>query len=126
MMTIIYFRGTKLLLKWQEFRRFYLYIMTENMKNIILRHRKVLLSEDVKKRYNLSEHEIISAATLPELDEAYTRKVHDFNSVSEFYKWSSSVNYLDNIQVPIVFINANDDPIVPDVLLEPVRKLASK
>lgn len=100
--------------------------MTENMKNIILRHRKILLSEDVKKRYGLTEHEIISAATLPELDEAYTRKVHEFNSISELYKWSSSVNYLERIEVPMVFINANDDPIVPDILLNPIRKLASK
>lgn len=99
--------------------------MTENMKNIILRHRKILLSEEVRKHRALSEHEIISAATLPELDEAYTRKVHDFNSISELYKWSSSINYLEGIEVPMVFINANDDPIVPKELLEPVRKFAS-
>lgn len=97
--------------------------MTENMKNIILRHRKILLSEDVKKRCNLSEHEIISAATLPELDEAYTRKVHEFNSISELYKWSSSVNYLETIEVPMILINDNVDPIVPDVVLETVSKL---
>lgn len=68
-------RGTKYLLNWQNFRRFYLYIMTESVKNIILKHKKVLLSEEVKQRHNLNEREIISAATLPELDEAYTRRV---------------------------------------------------
>lgn len=47
--------------------------MTENMKNIILRHRSVLLNEDVKRRFGLQEQQIISAATLPELDDAYTR-----------------------------------------------------
>lgn len=118
--------GTKWLLNWQNFRRFYLYVMTENLKNIILRHRKVLLSEDAKKRYNLSEHEIISAATLPELDEAYTRKVHEFKTISDLYKWSSSINYLENITLPMVFINAKDDPIVPDPLLEPIKKTASE
>ncbi|KAJ8941654.1 hypothetical protein NQ314_010299 [Rhamnusium bicolor] len=118
--------GTKWLLNWQNFRRFYLYVMTENMKSIILRHRKVLLSEDVKKRYNFSEHEIISAATLPELDEAYTRKVHEFSSISELYKWSSSINYLDEINLPMVFINAKDDPIVPEPLLEPIKKIAAE
>lgn len=100
--------------------------MTENLKNIILRHRKILLSDEVKKRYNLSEHEIISAATLPELDEAYTRRVHEFDNISDLYRWSSSINYLDNIQVPIVFINAKDDPIVPEPLLEPIIKFASE
>ncbi|VEN61328.1 unnamed protein product [Callosobruchus maculatus] len=118
--------GTKLLLQWQNFRRFYLYVMTENMKNIVLRHRKILLCDEICKKYNLSEHEIISAATLPELDEAYTRKVHGMNSISELYKWSSSVNYLENIELPIIFINAKDDPIVPEPLLEPVRRLSKE
>lgn len=71
-------RGTKFLLNWQNFRRFYLYIMTESVKNIILKHKNILLSEEVKQKYNLNEWDIISAATLPELDEAYTRKVKYF------------------------------------------------
>ena len=35
-----------------------------------------------------------------------------------------SSNHLNNIQVPIVFINARDDPIVPPPLLEIVRDAA--
>lgn len=54
----------------------------------------MLLSEDVKQRYNLNERDIISAATLPELDEAYTRKVsqtplifsYNLNNEFNFYK----------------------------------------
>ncbi|PBC28304.1 Abhydrolase domain-containing protein [Apis cerana cerana] len=116
--------GTKFLLNWQNFRRFYLYIMTESVKNIILKHKNILLSEEIKQRCNLNEWDIISAATLPELDEAYTRKVHNFRSVKEMYKWSSSLFYLDNIATPMVFINALDDPIVPDKLLEPIKEYA--
>ena len=69
------FRGLKYLLNWTNFRRFYLYIMSESVKNIILRHKNVLLSEEVKQRYNLNEKDIVSAATLLELDNAYTKKV---------------------------------------------------
>ncbi|KAK9295294.1 hypothetical protein QLX08_010334 [Tetragonisca angustula] len=116
--------GTKFLLNWQNFRRFYLYIMTESVKNIIIKHKNILLSEEVKQRCNLNEWDIVSAATLPELDEAYTRKVHNFRSVKELYKWSSSLFYLDNITTPMVFINALDDPIVPEMLLEPIKEHA--
>lgn len=42
------------------------------------------------------------------------------------YVWSSSLNYLQNIKHPIVFINARDDPLVPEQLLEPVEKFCSK
>ncbi|XP_043505623.1 abhydrolase domain-containing protein 2 [Polistes fuscatus] len=117
--------GTKFLLNWQNFRRFYLYVMTESVKNIILKHKHVLLSEEVKQKYSLNERDIISAATLPELDEAYTRRVHQFRSLQEMYKWSSSINYLDNICTPMVFINSVDDPIVPDSLLKPIKEYAA-
>lgn len=118
--------GTKFLLNWQNFRRFYLYVMTENLKNIILRHSKVLLSKEAKQRYQLIENEIISAATLPELDEAYTRKVLGFSSITELYNWSSSINYISTIEKPIIFVNAKDDPIVPEPLLDPIRKIATE
>lgn len=52
------------------------------------------------------------------------RKVHNFKSVTELYKWSSCVNYLEEIHIPMIFINARDDPIVPDALLQPIRQFA--
>lgn len=91
-----------------------------------MKHRKILLSEDVKHRHNLNEKEITKAATLAQLDEAYTIKVHNFPSTSALYKWSSSINYLQNIDKPIIFINSLDDPLVPEILLYPVRKFVGK
>lgn len=120
------FRGTKFLLNWQNFRRFYLYVMTENVKNIILKHRKVLLNDDVKRLFALEERDIIAAATLPELDDAYTRKIHRFGTIEDYYRWSSSINYISNIKSPMIFINARDDPIVPEPLLEPIKTFVCK
>ncbi|KAJ6649943.1 Abhydrolase domain-containing protein 2, partial [Pseudolycoriella hygida] len=114
--------ATTRLLSWQNFRRFYLYIMTENVKNIIMKHRKSLLSEEVKQRFQLNERDIASAATLPELDEAYTRRVHNFSSVSEMYDWSSSINYISSIKHSMIYINSKDDPIVPEELLTSIRE----
>lgn len=47
--------------------------MTENMRSVIIRHKEALLTEEVKRRYNVDERRVLSAATLPELDEVYTR-----------------------------------------------------
>lgn len=63
------------LLQWQNFRRFYLYIMTDNYRNIITRHKRMLLSPEIKTKYSLDEKMIVSAGTLPDLDEAYSRYV---------------------------------------------------
>lgn len=89
-----------------------------------MKHRHVLLSDEVKRKFNLNEREIAAAATLPELDDAYTRKVYNFSSTHEMYKWSSCINYLPNIEKPIIFLNSLDDPLVPEQLLHPIRKFA--
>lgn len=64
------------------------------MKNIILKHKNILLSEEVKERYNLNEWDIVSAATLPELDEAYTRKVKYFSIHRKFDQISIKIDIL--------------------------------
>ncbi|KAK9500693.1 hypothetical protein O3M35_001911 [Rhynocoris fuscipes] len=118
-------RGTKWLLQWQNFRRIYLYAMTEAMKAIILKHRNKLMSENAKLMYNICEKDVISAATLPELDEAYTRKVYNYKSLPEMYHRSSSINYLKGITDPMIFINTCDDPLIHESLLPPIREFAS-
>lgn len=47
--------------------------MTENMKRVLMAHQQLVLHDDVKARYQLCERTILSAATLPEFDDAYTR-----------------------------------------------------
>lgn len=66
------------MLLWANFRRFYLYVMTENMKRVLIAHRQCVLHEEVKNRFQLCERTILSAATLPEFDEAYTRQDYNF------------------------------------------------
>lgn len=61
------------MLEWNNLARLYLFSMTENMRSVILRHKEALLTEEVKRRYNIDERRVLSAATLPELDEVYTR-----------------------------------------------------
>lgn len=91
-----------------------------------MKHRHVLLSDEVKRKFGLVEREISAAATLPELDDAYTRKIYNFKSTHEMYKWSSCINYLTNIDKPIIFVNSIDDPLVPEVLLQPIRNFAGE
>lgn len=112
-------------MKWENFRRLYLYFMTENVKQIIRKHKHVLLSEDVKKKFGINELDVQYALTLPDLDEVYTRKIHNFSTVNDLYQWSSSLNYLQYIKKPMVFINSKDDPLIPESLLEPIKKHAS-
>jgi len=110
-------KGMQHMLLWANFRRFYLYVMTENMKRVLMTHQLNVLTEEVKNRYQLCERSIFSAASLPEFDEAYTRRLAGYETVDEMYKQSSCSLFMDAITVPVVFINAQDDPIVPEPLL---------
>ena len=44
----------------------------------------------------------------------------------DYYVWSSSARYMNNIDIPIIFLNSLDDPVVPpelqDIPLDYVMK----
>merc|ERR1711953_1221646 len=117
-------RAMTLLLEWKGFRRIYLYAMTGAMKSIIRRWQRFLFTDEIKRKIGLNERQVLNAATMNELDDLYTRRLAGFSNVTDFYNAMSCSNHLNNIQVPIVFINARDDPIAPPPLLEIVRDAA--
>lgn len=49
-------RSMKFLLEWENFRRLYTFIMTENMKSILRKWRKALFTEEIKKKYGFTEN----------------------------------------------------------------------
>jgi hypothetical protein len=110
-----------LLLEWKGFRRLYIYAMTENIKAIIRRWTPALFTDDIKRKLGVSERQVFNAGTLQELDDIYTRKLAGFNTVHDFYRTMSCCHHLKSIKIPMVFINALDDPIVPPPLLEVIR-----
>ena len=54
------------------------------------------------------------------------RRIHGFRSVDELYRADSSCHYLCNIRVPMVLINARDDPLVAPNLLTVPELFASQ
>ncbi len=48
-----------------------------------------------------------------ELDERITAPLHGFNSAEEYYHQSSSRQYIKNIQVPTLLLQATNDPFMP-------------
>lgn len=57
------------------------------------------------------------------LDEYYSRRVHGFKTVEEFYDSCSCLSRIPNIKIPMIFINALDDPLIPEPLWRPVQEL---
>lgn len=116
----------KNMLLYEGGRRLYLFAMTENMRYLMRRWQKQLFPEDLKREKGIVERDIWSAATLYELDDAYSRKMADVESVEEFYRENSSCNYFDGVSVPMAFVNSTDDPIIPPSLLDVIKDAVSK
>lgn len=59
--------------QWPLLRYFYQYFLARTAKQIVNRHRDILLSDEIIARYNLDVNAIFSAKSLVTFDELYTR-----------------------------------------------------
>jgi predicted alpha/beta-fold hydrolase len=66
------------------------------------------------------------ARTFFEFDDAVTAPVHGFRDATDYYARSSSLQVLAKIRVPTLLLSAIDDPFLPAVVLEDVRRTAAK
>ena len=55
----------------------------------------------------------LQCTTIEGLDEEVTRKSFGFESVDEYYRHASSSQRLEHVSVPLLIVNAIDDPIAP-------------
>lgn len=62
--------------------------------------------------------------TIYEFDDAVTAPVHGFMNARDYYARSSSMGFLDRIRVPTLLLSAADDPFLPGIVLERVRRMA--
>lgn len=63
----------------------------------------------------ISNADIKKIKTLMDFDDAYTSKAHHFKNALDYYEQCSSLQFLPNIQVPSLIINAKNDSFLgPD------------
>ncbi|XP_068714119.1 monoacylglycerol lipase ABHD2-like [Montipora foliosa] len=104
--------------QWDGLRRFYNWGLTRTMKNIIDRHVRVLFQGPnfTSHQSKSSIHHVRSSSCLAELDDVFSKKMAGFHHLDEFYVVSSCCNYINQIKIPVLLLNALDDPLVPEEL----------
>jgi predicted alpha/beta-fold hydrolase len=55
----------------------------------------------------------LAASTFHEFDDASTAPLHGFRDAEEYYRLSSSAQYIGKILVPTMLIHSTDDPFLP-------------
>jgi predicted alpha/beta-fold hydrolase len=72
----------------------------------------------------VSRESLASARTMLEFDNSFTAPVHGFRDAEDYYSRSSSINWLRNISINTLLLNAVDDPFLPPEVLEDVETIA--
>ena len=86
---------------------------------------KVKTLEKLKLYPDLCDREkLLASRTFWEFDDALTGPVHGFEGAHDYYKRSSSLQFLSKIRVPTLLMNAWNDPFLPRFALERVSKVA--
>ncbi|XP_041355828.1 monoacylglycerol lipase ABHD2-like isoform X2 [Gigantopelta aegis] len=115
-----------LLMEWENLRRAYVFFMTENMKLLLRKNYSILFGEDAKKLYGpVDVDKIFSSTSLVELDENFSSQRAGFSNHVDYYTWASCRHVMNNIDIPMFVLNAEDDPLVPSVLQETAKRYAA-
>jgi predicted alpha/beta-fold hydrolase len=86
---------------------------------------------DVRRRFPetadlLDAKRIKRARTFIEFDDLATAPLHGFQSADDYYRRSSSLRFLDRIEVPALCLGSADDPFLPADAIERARNVASE
>ncbi|XP_057309633.1 phospholipase ABHD3-like isoform X2 [Hydractinia symbiolongicarpus] len=96
--------------------------LANNLKNIVTENLDVF-QEDDQLPYKLED--VMKATSIREFDEQFTSKTFGFPSCHDYYTESSlSLKPLEKIQIPMLFLNARDDPFAPEesIPLDAIKK----
>lgn len=66
------------------------------------------------------------AKCIYDFDDVVTAPVHGFADAHDYYARSSSLGWLDRIQLPTLLLSAMDDPFLPADVLDEVREAATR
>ncbi|KAI9486060.1 MAG: Alpha/Beta hydrolase protein [Benjaminiella poitrasii] len=87
-------------------RKVYSAKMAQNLKRTFARHMDVLV-----KGGKINPDEVMAAQTIREFDEACTRKMFDYSTVNQYYQDASSRRLIEDVKIPLLCLNALDDPV---------------
>ncbi|CAG8803530.1 15943_t:CDS:2, partial [Gigaspora margarita] len=82
--------------------------MATNLKNCLKRHEHIMKQD---KKIDISHG--MSSRSVREFDSRITSKCFAYETVDHYYRDASSYFYVTKVRVPLLCLNAEDDPIVP-------------
>ncbi|KAL3645512.1 hypothetical protein CASFOL_010692 [Castilleja foliolosa] len=99
--------------EYEDFRKGFNIIYDKALANALCKifRRHALLFEDIGGEFNIPL--AANAKSVREFDEGLTRVSFGFKSVDDYYANSSSSDSIKNVSIPLLCIQAENDPIAP-------------
>ncbi|KAI9300874.1 Alpha/Beta hydrolase protein [Cunninghamella echinulata] len=102
------FLASNMSLEASYFRRnIYSKTMANSLKRLYERH------PIMKKHPDVDPEKVYAANTIREFDIACTSKVFGYTTVNNYYRDASSSRFIEHVRIPLLCVNALDDPISP-------------
>jgi len=86
--------------------------VTTKLKELVRRHSHVF--EEV---VDLDLSFVYQSNSVEEFDNHFTKKIHKFEDLEEYYKKESCIHILHQVSVPALLLNALDDPLIAPSLI---------
>ncbi|KAI8376086.1 Alpha/Beta hydrolase protein [Radiomyces spectabilis] len=80
--------------------------MANNLKRLFEVNKEMMAQ-----RQDISYDQVMAAQSIREFDDACTRKVFGYTTVNNYYREASSSQFIEHVKVPLLCLNAMDDPI---------------
>ncbi|KAJ3249120.1 hypothetical protein HDU78_007082 [Chytriomyces hyalinus] len=115
-------------------RELYSRALATSLINFFKLHMRVFISAEdpLARMHSINPSEVLNAKYLNEFDDAATRRMFKFRTVSEYYRMASSAQYLPDVCIPTLLLSDLDDPVamsksipVADVIANPNVVLAT-
>lgn len=106
----------------QGFSKLYQTHLLKHLKSSLLKKYEQF---DMESIINLKKEDVSKIETIWEFDHLYTAKMHNFKTAKNYYKQSSSKQYLKDITTPTLIIHALDDPFMTKDILPNKNELSN-
>lgn len=99
-------------------RWLYDYGLARNMLKVVNHHKDRLESYCRSEKIDVDWDQVLASRALGQLDESLILKLCKQSDIDSFYEENSSSRFMNKISIPMLIINALDDPIVPESLFK--------
>jgi len=87
----------------------YEWSLVSGFKRLFAKNQEMLMKNS---HVQINPEEVLASKRPREFDDKFTRRIHGFQTVDEYYRSVGCEPYLKDVKIPVLFINSLQDPVI--------------